>query len=231
MQYLSAITTQASGSAGGLTASHNQYKRYLRARTIPVDPATAPQLRMRRRFATISQWWQRLLSQSQRDAWDLYAANVLMSNALGDDCHWTGRHHFFAANLAVEFARPPALARLPGPTTFNRSHNAAPSFTRLVFPPLIMMHFDTTDAWVHEQQGFLIVYVSRLLTTTVNFFKGPYSYAMHLHGDPIAPPTSPTPVMNPGLFTPLSRWYFRTISTRADGRVAPATTARLDAVP
>lgn len=221
MQYLSELTTQASGSCGGVTASHNQHVRYLRARTIPVDPATPAQIRMRTRFAHMSICWSRLLSQAQRDEWDVYARNVTMTNALGDPSHWTGRHHFFRTNLVREFARPPALSQFRAPTIFNVSSNTPPYFTAGPAPGYVRIHFDHADAWRHELQGFLLIYEARKQIDTVTFWKGPYHFLAYIQGDPMLPPNSPIGLRPLGLHTPRDRYFFRTITTRADGRVAP----------
>lgn len=220
MQFFSQLTTQSSGSLGGVTASHNQHVRYLRARTTPVDPATAAQRTIRRRFSTLSVWWQSQLTQAQRDDWNTYGRNVMMSNALGDPMHWTGRHHFFRANMVREFARPPALAILNAPTVFNVSSNTPPTFTATALTDRIEIHFDHADGWRHEAQGFMMVYFALRQTTSINFFKGPYYFQAFLQGDPVFPPISPITLSAVGLVQPNTRWFFRTVTTRVDGRVA-----------
>ena len=51
MKFTSQVYTQASGSVGGLTYSHNRSGMYTRARSTPTDPASTLQLERRSNFS------------------------------------------------------------------------------------------------------------------------------------------------------------------------------------
>lgn len=74
---------QLSGSAGGVTASHNRYGQYLRNRTIPVNPRSINQERARSIFGTASEAW-RSLTPAQRESWLSYADGTPVLNKLGE---------------------------------------------------------------------------------------------------------------------------------------------------
>ncbi len=90
--------TQVSGSIGGTTFSHNRFGAYKRNRSIPVNPNTARQVVARNAVRTLSIRWQTTLTQAQRDAWNVYAANVNWLNALGQTVKLTGLNHYVRTN-------------------------------------------------------------------------------------------------------------------------------------
>lgn len=219
MQYLSELTTQASGSAGGVTASHNQHTRYIRARKVPVDPATTRQRVVRSHFRTASFLWLNTLSPADRASWDVYAANVMLPNALGEPVHMTGRHHFFRTILAKYMATQPLDVVRAAPTVFNLGANTPPTFTAEPAVNRIRCYFDETDAWRNEGQGFLLIYFAPQQTASVNFFKGPFYFEASLEGSTLFPPQSGVVIRLLGFVSPGTRFFFRTITIRADGRV------------
>ena len=76
MLFQGPLISAASGSLGGLTASHNAGGNYLRARVVPTDPQSPRQVSLRQIVGTLSNRWVNTLSQLQRDAWETYAQNV-----------------------------------------------------------------------------------------------------------------------------------------------------------
>lgn len=67
---------QRSGSIGATVHSHNRFGQYIRARSVPVNPNTARQVIARNAARSIMIAWQNTLTQDQRDAWNVYAANL-----------------------------------------------------------------------------------------------------------------------------------------------------------
>lgn len=219
MQYLSELTTQASGSAGGVVASHNQHARYLRARTYPVDPLTLRQAYMRTSFRGLSIRWTDHLTDAQRAGWDTYAANVVMRNALGDPIHLTGRHHFFRSNLAITQGMPGIIPRLNAPTIFNLSSHSPVAYTADAMTQLIRGWFNVADAWNNEFGGFLFVFQSRPQAPTVNFWAGPYCYLGRLAGNLTFPPISPVNLTSNYPLRAGQRLHLACRTVRADARV------------
>lgn len=228
MQYLSDLTTQASGSAGGVVASHNQHVRYLRARTIPVDPATPYQRHVRARFRTLSAYWFWQVGDRGRQLWEDYAKNVPVKNALGDTVYLTGRHHFIRINMAFTWIRPLLPLFLLPPTKTSLPAIGQVTFGWQPSLPRILVYFDNTQRWAREIGGFLAVYQSSPRAQTINFFKGPWRWCNEVKGNPFIPPTSPQVFTSSYPIAPSSRIFFQYRALRADARVSNPFTGYTD---
>lgn len=71
-----------SGSIAGTTSSRNRYGQYRRSRATPVQPRTPAQLAARARLAAIASSW-RALDAATRAAWASFAAQILLTDSLG----------------------------------------------------------------------------------------------------------------------------------------------------
>ena len=89
-----------SGSIGGTTASHNKGGPYLRTRAIPTNPSTSAQLARRAALATMSQNW-RDLTEQQREAWNEWARQNPITNALGMSINKSGHQSFVGLNTRI----------------------------------------------------------------------------------------------------------------------------------
>lgn len=196
----SQVLTQASGSVGGLTYSHGKGGMYMRSRAIPVNPQTARQLQIRDAMSMYSQMFLQVLTQAQRDAWDLYGANVLVANRLGDQIQLSGQNHYIRANVSrqaanIELSLNPVLASInDAPTTFDLPIFAAPSAFLVSSTTGILFDFDDTQAWVNDADNILLIYQGRPRSVSRRFFKGPYRLVGAVRGDATTPPTSPVTI-------------------------------------
>lgn len=188
MLYKSNLLAQASGSLDGTTFSHNRFGKYTRNRSIPTDPATTFQVDVRNALSTLASAWTGL-TEEQRAAWDVYAANVTVLNPLGDAVNLTGQMHYVRSNV-------PRLVNM-GPT--NRI-NAAPieySLPSILAPTIVATEPDTLTVTAGVQDPVLaalaplLVYASRPQNPSVNFFKGPYRFAGLVTGSAAANLTLP----------------------------------------
>jgi hypothetical protein len=227
MLFKSPTITQASGSVGGATYSHNRGGLYIRSRTVPVNPNTAPQQTVRTQLANLTNRWANTLTAVQRDSWNTYALNTPLVGPLGDPRNVGGIGMYIRGNV------PRAIAGLPlvdnGPTIFDTG-----GFTPVTAPTatdtgdLLGFAFTNTDDWAGEDDSAMLVYGSRPQNPAVNYFTGPYQYAGKVDGDAITPPTSPASITNPFAFGVGQREFFRVVVSRADGRLS--TTQRLTAL-
>ncbi len=109
----------ASGSIGGTVFSHNRGGMYTRNRSIPITSTTTFANEAKSRLATASQSWQALTA-IQRAAWNSYALQVPVTDALGFPRHLTGHQVFVGINARranaadVQLDDPPIAAALPG---------------------------------------------------------------------------------------------------------------------
>jgi len=101
-----------SGSIGGSTASHNRYGTYFRTRAVPTNPNTSAQQNVRSRLATFSALWQ-TLTESQRLAWNNYAEENPIIDALGAAQVLTGQAAYVGINTRLSQATDTPLTVPP----------------------------------------------------------------------------------------------------------------------
>lgn len=203
----------------GLTLSRNRGGLYIRARANPVNPASAPQVEIRTIFGNLSTRWQSLTA-DQRDAWTTYAINVTVTNSLGEQITLTGHQMYVRNNSArMQVGLDPID---DGPIVFASDVLSPVAISVASATDIITVTFEATDDWVDEDDAGVIVYGSRSLAPTINFFKGPYRLAGIIQGSSTTPPTSPDATLT-AIFTasPNNNTGFRILSVRADGRISP----------
>lgn len=225
--FKSGIITQASGSIGGNTLSHNRGGLYMRARTVPVNPNTPAQAVVRAQLNNLVNRWANILTAVQRDAWDTYALNTPLTGPLGDPRNVGGIGMYIRGNV------PRAVAGLPlvddGPTIFDTGgFTPATAPTATDTADLIGFAYTNTDGWANEDDSAMLIFASRPQNPGVNYFTGPYRYADKIDGDAITPPTSPASVTSPFVFGVGQRMFFRISVSRADGRYS--MTQRMTAI-
>lgn len=76
-------------SAGGVTASKNRSRLYIKNRITPRNPRTDAQTEVRSRLATNSKNWSNL-TQAQRNAWDEFATTAVGKRMLGSAAKISG---------------------------------------------------------------------------------------------------------------------------------------------
>ncbi len=178
------------GSIGGQVHARNRFGSYIRARTTPVNPQSGRQNLIRSVIQSLSQQWSNTLSQLQRDAWEVYAAAITRTNALGAQIKLTGFNHFIRSNSVRLQSANPVL--LPGPTTLTLPPGD-PLFACEVDETnqQISVTFDPTFAWNIIDDGFMYISMSIPKATGTNFIGGPFRLAGAIDGDTASPPTSP----------------------------------------
>lgn len=219
MKFKSAMLTQASGSVGGATFAHNKSGLYVRARSIPTNPNTTFQQAVRNALSQLSQLWATTLTEAQRAAWDVYAANVPVINTLGDSINLTGLNMYVRSNVARIQA---GLARVDdGPVIYNLGSETAPTIDAVdAANDEVDVAFTATDDWATEDGAALIVLASRPQSTTINSFIGPYRFAGTIDGNSGGAPTSPAAVSLPFAIAAGQKLFTSIRLSRADGRLS-----------
>lgn len=213
------IVSEVSGRVGGLVFSHNAGGPYIRQGSIPTNPNTTFQQSVRTNVATLSVMWNDTLTQAERDAWEVYAANVKLTNRIGEQVNVSGIAMFVRSNVArMQIQVDPVIA---APTIFNLgilSKAAVENATEAgQTVDIAWGGFIPLDPWQSLAGSWLIVYVSRPQNPGIKFFKGPYRVAGSLQGDPV-PPVSPLTVTVPFAITAGQRLFTRTVVSLVDGR-------------
>ncbi len=212
------ILADASGALGGLVASHNRGGQYLRARVVPTNPSSGPQVEIRTIFGNLASAWQ-TITKVQQDAWSTYAINVPVTDSMGDPLTLTGQQMYVRCNTARIQA---GLSRVDdGPTVFSLDSLSPVVIAPTAAADLYTVTFEATDAWVDEDDAGLLIYGSRELADTINFFKGPYRFQGIIEGDATTAPTSPdVSITSVFALTEGNVIYNRALSVRADGRIS-----------
>ena len=211
------FVSQPSGSLGGITASHGRSGTYLRARVVPVNPNTVWQQAVRNIAGNLATAWVTQLTSVQREAWEAYAAQVAMTNAVGDTIYLTGLNHFLRSNTPRIQA---GLARVDdGPTIYALTDMTLPVMSISEATQQSSIAYTDTDDWANEVGGFLMSSLSRPKNVTINYFKGPYRYTDVTLGA-ASPPTSPEVGTVPFPVVAFQRVYALIRCGLADGRLS-----------
>lgn len=209
----------ASGSIGGQTASHNRFGNYLRARTTPVNPQSERQNVMRAVTQVLAPAWSGVLTQAQRDAWEVYAANIVRTGSLGVQMKLPGFNMFMRSNsirlqnLDTRIDDGPTTLILPpgDPQMVGTVDEAGQQ---------ISVAFDDTLDWVNQDEGHMYVYMSQPKAAGVNFINGPFRLAGAIDGDGTTAPTSPTVLTVPFPVAELQKIVVRARISEEDGRLS-----------
>ena len=220
MKFKSQVFTQVSGSVAGLTFGHNRGGLYTRARSIPTNPNTPDQIAARSAMSDIVNAWLSILTQLERDAWEVYAQNTPVIDVFGDPKLLTGQQMYIRSNqprIRNALGRSdtaPAIFELGTFTTPSIAISAA-------LPNDVVVSFTGTDAWNNEDGSFLIGGISRGQNPTKNFFKSPFRTMGALVGA-VIPPASPGTLTSPFPFVEGQKAFATFRAARFDARLSTA---------
>lgn len=212
----------ASGSIGGQTYSHNRYGAYIRRKGIPVNTRSALQVVARARFTQgVIGWFG--LTAGQRDAWNTYAANVPVTDALGQTINLTGQNMYLRTVTAM--LRAGLTPVTAAPTIYNTGDvDATLAITAaVVSSETIDISFNDALDWCDEDGAALLVAMSRPQSVTRSFNGQPERVAASIPGDNTTPITSPQTIDVSSAGYTLSAGNVIRLATRiirADGRVS-----------
>lgn len=227
MKFKSALLTSGSGSLGGMTMSHNRGGYYLRARTIPTDPSTQRQIAVRTSLSTLVTSWMDTLTSTQREDWATYAANTPVTNVMGDPVFLTGQQQYIRSGTPrlqhnETLVNPTLVAPADAPVIFNTGdfNTAALVFSASPGAGNMALEFDATEGWVDVTGSTLLLYQSRPVSPSINYYKGPFALASAIVGDATTPPTSEHSWTSPFTLTAGQKVFLRARLSRADGRLS-----------
>lgn len=214
------------GSIGGTTFSRSRYGATARNRSIPVQPNSTRQLAARQVFASLLEAWNGL-DADQRTNWNTYAANVAMTNRLGETMYLSGQNHFIRSNAI----RQQALLGIieDAPTTYNLGVvDAAMAVDgNVIWTAGEIGNFEFSlilteglAPYIGSTNGFML-YCSMGCNTSISYYGGPMIY-IDWRGGIVAPGLqSPLEILINVLDAPWSvgqRVWFGVRWLLADGR-------------
>lgn len=182
---------QISGSIAGDVHARNASGNYIRPRTKPTNPNTAPQVRARSILSFLTEYWNSDLSAAQRTAWGTYAANVAMKNRLGETIHLSGFNHFIRSNSVRKWhgnviSGDEAQRTIKdGPVIFTLpDKDPTVSVDLDVSPHQIAITFDIARDWCTESFAFMCMRQGLPQNPTRNFYAGPWTSCLIILGNP-----------------------------------------------
>jgi hypothetical protein len=228
MKIKSTLLSQASGALAGAVASHNRGGMYLRARSIPTNPATDPQKNMRAALGAIVGVFQSL-TDIERQSWSDYADNVLITDRLGEPRKATELNMFIKCqSMRMNLFGLSEVSRT-APTTYNTG--AIPvivSLTATYYSPGLLKCvsvINTPDAPVVAVTGDrMLIFFSPPQNPSILSYKGPFLFATWTEiGNLAAQPVTYMPYF-PGNWKLAGgdKVFVRALVTRKDGRYSGA---------
>lgn len=221
MKYTSQLLTAASGSIRGFIATHGRGCAVLRGRANGVNPSSNAQNPIRNTFSNLAARWANVLTDSQRDAWNAYAAATPQTDRLAQSIPLTG----FNAHLQANAARPqPLTSYINDPPQTNGKTVLTPPRTLAAFQTTndCVVNFDPSDTWANEIGGFLLIYFARPQNQSRPTYKGSYQFALAVPGDP-SPPVNPVFPTVPSTISVNQLLFARFRAVTADGRISSET--------
>jgi len=208
---------QRSGGQGGIVYSHNAAGPYIRSRAIPTNPNTSRQVAVRNATRSLAIVWQTVLTQVQRDAWDVYAANVSWTNKLGEAITLTGLNHFLRSNALRVIS---GIARIDAaPAIFDiASADLGLSATASEATQDLTIDGDPAGLWIGEADAWQFYYMGLPQNASRKFFGGPYRLVSAVPGS--GPPPFPVVAAAPYPFAEGQRIWLRSRIARGDGRLS-----------
>lgn len=218
MKFKSAVYTQASGSIGGITYSHNIGGMYARARATPKNPNSTFQQTVRAAIAQLTSFWLTGLNDAQRTGWATYASNVVVLDRLGESRYITGLNHFVRSNVP----RIQADVGIVGtaPTVYNLGDVTQPTATIQTGGATLELAFNSGDEWTGEVGSVMLISLSNQQNPTKMFFKGPYRYVTSIAGAVSPAPTSPAVVTCRETVAADNKVFLMVRVSRVDGRLS-----------
>lgn len=220
MKFKGTHISEASGSLAGVTYSHNRGGQYMRARAVPVNPNTQQQQDVRNYMASRSSAWGSVLTQAQRDGWEAYADQVLLTDSLGEPRKGTGLNHYVRCNVPRMQAAMAGSPLQVAPTTFDMGSYSNPVLGVIdASATTASIAYTNGDAWAIAVGGAMLVYASQGVGPAIAYFKGPYRYAGKVLGAS-TPPTSPLVVSLPFAVQVGQKVFIKINFVQVDGRLS-----------
>ena len=169
-------------------------------------------------FGDLATAWKMELDGALRAAWDMYAAQVPKTDALGQTMFITGFNWYVACNTPRLQASKPRVDIAP--VIFNQTMLSPVSFNAIT-PSDYVVTFNNTDEWAGAIGGFLFLFAGGPTNDTIQFYKGPFArLAPGFINGAVVPPASPNTQTKLPEFNVGQKLWLRVIASAADGRLS-----------
>lgn len=196
MKFLAGIgISEGRGSVGGQVFSRNRYGAYIRSKVSPVQPGSAPQLAVRNYFQIITNRWTNILTAGQRLAWKTYADAVPVMDTLGQTQYLDGHAMYVRCNLPRAYATSD-VGYIVDTAPTELTNIAAPELDSLTARVMnaggttVEFNCYNADAPAATPGSLVVCYLSGVIGTGINYFKGPF--LLHGYQEDDIPANQPT---------------------------------------
>jgi hypothetical protein len=207
-----------SGALGGIVFSHNKGGSYMRTRKVPTNPGSAAQVLARNRMSALTNYWYNGLTAAERQSWETYAANVPVTNRIGQQIFLSGLNWYVACNSLRNQAAGAITELDDAPTVFNLASFNIGVVTASQATQGISATYTAGSDW-EDDDGALMLWATRPQNVSVNYNNLPYRYAGAVYGDTTTPPTSPGLFVAPFAFVAGQKLFVRFNCINPDGRI------------
>jgi hypothetical protein len=191
MKFLSQTYTAVSGSIGGITYANNKGGMYARGRGQTTNPSSPRQIAQRMYFADAIEKWTNLLTPTQREDWNSYAANVPLLDTLGQSRFVSGQNHYVRVYIATMLAGEDGMLASEAPVQYDLGTPGTIGITSVAGTGVVTLSIiDTT--WSFFLLGHLLVFGGIQQNPSVSFYKGPFRFLGTIQGDDAVNPVTGT---------------------------------------
>ena len=171
---LGSIVSDIRGSVGAETYSRTLAGLIVKARSNPSQPESEFRDAAQAIFTEVTQAWSGRISESQRQAWNAYAARYPRPNRWGNPIVTSGFLAFVRANCTVKqrtpaqwFDIPPKLGMLPAPIF---------TFRYLDYDPMFMIVLTLDPAYTLKAADCLIISIGKAVNVGVTYYSTPWRF-------------------------------------------------------
>lgn len=219
MKFLPLLGTSLSGSVGGLTASRNRGGAYFKQKPLPINPNTEAQVAVRNAMRNALFVWRTDLTDAQREAWAVYAANTPVTNNIGQTILLSALNMFVRSNIPRKQWTLQAIKDAPTIYDLGSFKEVGVQAATIATFGMIV-DIPGNSIWNDQPLSALGLYVSRPFDPTVTSFNGSYQFAGMVEGDDTSPPSTESFQNVPfsGAWVTGNRVFFKVNISWGDGR-------------
>lgn len=207
------------GKIAGTVFARNRSGQYARAWAKPVNVNSPRQQQIRGLMGQLTNHWDKLLDEAERQAWNEYAAAVPVVNRLGEVTTLSGVNMFVRTNAVALLAGRDIIDAAP--LDFNLGGSDSSFAIEVdIAEQKFDVTFDDGRAWVDSNVALMVVSIGMPQNENIKFFNGPWRNAGYILGNSASAPASPATLELPFVVGEGQKVFARARILEADGRLS-----------
>lgn len=220
MLFRSGVLTDPRGSVGGLTYQGCRGASVARARHKPADPAKVAQSERRHTFGWLRSRWREVLTQDERDGWDLYARATPARTEGGVQRILTGEQMYVKCGSVRALVSGGGGVLDTPPKYLGQCRTGMVRVEVQVVFHRVGVTYRADAPWRFETGSWMLVWQSQAVNGSVNRRRQGMVYIGALQGNPGVPPPPIFWYVSPLEYELGQRVWVRTRVSAYDGRVS-----------